>query len=643
MSYFSFWGQAFFGYFSYHHSIYVKNAVVIPLAQKSIPEEKVEKIRRQADIVDIIGESVQLQKKGEYRYAGLCPFHDENTPSFSVSQDRQLYYCFGCGAAGNVITFVMEHEQVPFLEAIAKLAEKTNIDVELPASDGSTTKSGSSMKEGIALASRFYHHLLMHTEQGREAYEYARHREVSEEALRRFQIGFAPREREALSLLLKNRDFDLREMEQADLLQIPEDGHSPFDRFSNRLIFPIWDQNGKVIAFGGRALDEQSAKYLNTRETPVFKKNEVLYGYHLARAAIRKQNFAVLFEGYMDVVSAWMAGVENGVATLGTSLTSGQANLIQRLSNHVTICYDGDAAGQKAAIKNAETLEENGCQVKIAPMPANKDPDDYIREEGPSAFMTNMIESAQSVISFKMSAYRKEKNLKREGDRQAYIEWVLEELTTVRSPVEREFYLKQLADEFSVSMEALKQEQYRIYQRVRRKNASQIEPLQEKRSDSISFQKNLPPAFHNAERALIQMMMEDKEWAEDVKREIGGNFNVDEYAAIAAFLYAYYGEGYPAGSAGFLDYLPDQTLVPIATEIAMQSVGEITPEVFADYIYQVKNYPSWVEIEQKENAQKEAERKNDAETALKLGQEIIALRKNLGHKTMRPRHLRANL
>ncbi|WP_160112338.1 DNA primase [Salicibibacter kimchii] len=614
--------------------------------QRAIPEETVETVRRHSDIVEVIGESVQLQKKGNHRYSGLCPFHEENTPSFSVSQDRQLYYCFGCGAAGNVFTFMMEMGQVPFQEAVRTLAEKANVSVEIPEAAFSAPQKNHSLKEGCQLAARFYHHLLMHTEQGREAYNYAQDgRNVSDEALRHFQIGFAPSEREVLSLLLKKRAFDLSEMEQADLVQRTEDGRGPYDRFNYRLIFPIWDIGGQPIAFGGRALDEaSSAKYLNSRETPIFKKNEVLYAYHLARPAIRKRKFVVLFEGYMDVVSAWMAGVDNGVATLGTALTSKQAQLIGRLSEQVTICYDGDSPGEKAAIQNAETLEANGCRVNIAPMPANQDPDDYIREHGAGAFRENMIEGALSVLSFKMNAYKKEKNVQRAGDRKDYIEWVLEALAQVSSPVEREFYLKQLSEEFSISLEALKQEQYRMYQRVRGKSTASYDRRErDGNGGSIASQQHLLPAFHNAERALLQMMMEDETWAEKVEQEIGGNFNVDEYAAIAAHLFAYYGEGNRAGSAGFLDHLEDDELSSIVAEIAMQPGGEMNPEAFADYIHQVKIYSSWVEIEQKEHAQKEALQKNDAETATALGQEIIALHKKLGRKAVRPRYLRAHL
>ncbi|QQK79699.1 DNA primase [Salicibibacter cibi] len=612
--------------------------------QRAIPEETVENVRRHTDIVDVIGESVQLQKKGNHRYTGLCPFHEENTPSFSVSQDRQLYYCFGCGAAGNVFTFLRDLEQVTFQEAVRTLAEKANISVEIPEAAFSAPQKHHSLKEGCQLAARFYHHLLMHTEQGREAYNYAQGaRNVSDEALRHFQIGFAPSEREVLSLLLKKRAFDLSEMEQADLVQRTEDGRGPYDRFNYRLIFPIWDMGGQPIAFGGRALDKaSSAKYLNSRETPIFKKNEVLYAYHLARPAVRKRKFVVLFEGYMDVVSAWMAGVDNGVATLGTALTGKQAQLIRRLSEQVTICYDGDSPGEKAAIQNAETLEANGCHVKIAPMPANQDPDDYIRDQGAHAFRQNMIEGALSVLSFKMNAYKKEKNVQRAGDRKDYIEWVLEALAQVSSPVEREFYLKQLSEEFSISLEALKQEQYRMYQRVRGKRKASFNRREKDNGESFS-QKNLLPAFHNAERALLQMMMEDEAWAKEVEQEIGGNFNVDEYAAIAAHLFGYYGEGYAAGSAGFLDYLEDGELSSIVAEIAMQPGGEMNPEAFADYIHQVKNYANWVEIEQKEHAQKEALQKNDAETATALGQEIIALYKKLGRKAVRPRYLRAHL
>ncbi|TWI57760.1 DNA primase [Halalkalibacter nanhaiisediminis] len=567
-----------------------------------IPDEKVELIRRSSDIVEVISDHVQLKKQGR-QYTGLCPFHGENTPSFSVSPDKQLYHCFGCGAGGNVFSFLMELEGLSFIESVKQLAERANI--ELPDFRSNETVSSSdspqeTMRSAHELAAKLYHHVLTLTEQGGQGRDYISERGFSREQIEQFQIGFAPDRWDALTTILSKRGFSLDVMVAASLLGKRDSDGGHYDRFRNRLMFPIWDGQGNVIAFGGRTITDEKPKYLNSSESPVFHKSKTLYGLHLARPLIRKEATAVLFEGYVDVIAAWGAGVKNGVATLGTALTEEQARVIRRNAETVILCYDSDKAGIEAAFRSAGILEPAGCTVKVAQMPEGLDPDDYIRTYGAARFVSDVIGASLTVMAFKMRYLRKGKNLQNEAERMRYIEDVLAEISTLNRAVERDHYLRQLADEFSLSLDALKQEQFQIFraQRNKLKHSSEQKRTQVRKSFEP---KKLLPAYQNAERLLLAHMMRDVEIADRVQGRIGGAFNVDDHQAIAAYLFAYYGEGHLPNPSQFIQGLQDEKLVRIATELAMLSINEECEEQeLLDYMRQIENYPKRVEIKQKE-------------------------------------------
>ncbi|MDV2683136.1 DNA primase [Alkalihalophilus lindianensis] len=592
-----------------------------------IPEEKIEQIRKTTDIVEVISDYVQLKKQGR-QYTGLCPFHGEKTPSFSVSQDKQLYHCFGCGAGGNVFSFLMEHEGYSFVDAAKQLADRANI--ELPVSNQREANPNSPQKmmmDGHELAAKLYHHVLTLTEEGSGGREYAKARAFQKEQLEHFQIGFAPNRWDSLKIIFEKREFNLDVMANAGLLGTRESDQGHYDRFRNRLMFPIWDGQGKVIAFGGRSIGDEKPKYLNSAETPIFHKSKTLYAIHLARPSIRKENAAILFEGYVDVVAAWGAGVKNGVATLGTALTEEQAKLLRRNAETVTLCYDSDRAGIEAAFRSAGILEQVGCHVKIALMPEGLDPDDFIRKFGADRFKTDVIGASLSLMAFKMRFLRKGKNLQDEGERLRYIEEVLTEIASLPRAVERDHYLRQVAEEFSLSLDALKQEQFQIYRaKKQQKRSDKEQPIKRTTTKALS-QKKLLPAYKNAERLLLAHMMRDVEIAEQVQERIGGQFNVDEYHAIAAYLFAYYGEGNEADPSRFVQRLDDPTLMRIASELAMLPINEeCSDQEIIDYMKQIENYPKWVDIQQKELLMKQ---EHDPVAAARLKMEIIQMKKQL--------------
>lgn len=409
------------------------------------------------------------------------------------------------------------------------------------------------------------------------------------------------------------------------------------DRFRNRVMFPIMNNQGRVIAFGGRALQEGQPKYLNSPETPIFHKNETLYALHKARPAIRKENKAILFEGYADVISAWNAGVNNGVATLGTALSARQAKIIRRNAEQAIICYDGDKAGQEAALRSAELLEQEGCQVQVALLPEGSDPDDFIKIHGKDKFVNEIIKAPFTLMSFKMQKLKKEKNLQHEGDRLQYIEEIVGEISKISKAVERDHYLRQVADEFDLSLEALKQEQHRLFRANKQKNknagTSYSSDSSKRRASQYMTEQRLRPAFFNAERILLAHMLSSKEITDQVADELGGEFNVENHIALAAHLYAFYGAGSDGDSSDFIHSLTDESLMKLAAELSMLDINRnLTENELADYIKQIKNYPKWVEIEEKEKEMKEAERRHDLQHALQLANELVEMKKALKSK-----------
>ncbi len=597
-----------------------------------IAEEKLNEIRQAVDIADVIGDYVQLKKQGR-NYFGLCPFHGENSPSFSVSPDKQIYHCFGCGAGGNVFSFLMEIDGLSFQEAALKLAERANIELEFDASATLKKKSVPEhfrqMVEAHELLRKFYHHLLMNTDEGQHALEYLTNRGFSKKSIEKFQIGYALPNWEFTSNLLQKRGFTPEQMEKAGLIIKRERDDTYFDRFRNRIMFPIYDHQGNTIAFSGRAMGGDEPKYLNSPETPIFNKSKILYNFNQARGIIRKQHHVVLFEGFADVIAADRAGVENGVATMGTSLTSEHISVVKKNAQTVTICYDSDNAGIEAAFRAAAMLEEAGCTVKVASMTNGLDPDDYIQKYGEEKFRNDVIGSSLTLMAFKMQYFRRRKNLQNEGDRLQYIEEVLEEISRLDKVVEKDFYLRQLADEFSLSLDALKQQvgqTANVNKQPKKETVKSPEP-----QNYIVRQGGLKPAYYQAERRLISHMLRDSEIAYKVHELLQGNaLNVDEHQAIITYLLGFYEKGYEPDLNGFLNYLEDNKLKRIVADIGMISLNEeLGDQELTDYIKQVLNYQKMLKIKAKEVEQKEAERQSDYLRAAEIAMEIIQLRKSI--------------
>lgn len=603
-----------------------------------IPDQIIDQVLNSHDIVETVGKYVQLNKQGHY-FKGLCPFHSEKTPSFTVTPEKQIYHCFGCGVGGNVIHFVMEIEGYSFTEAVRRLAEEAGIGYSwqnVTQEQSTQQQEKSILLDAYELANKLYQYILHHTEQGKEAKSYLASRGITNELCESFQIGYAPAMWDTLVKQLDKRQFSLALMEKGGLISKKTDGQGYVDKFRQRIIFPIMDSTGKVIAFGGRALADQQPKYLNSPETTLFNKSKVLYNMHQARPHLRKQQQVILFEGYVDVMKAWEAGVVNGIATMGTALTAEHVAVIKRNVEQVTICYDGDSAGQNAAYQSISLLEQSGIRVKVAMIPDRLDPDEYISSYGHQRFRQEIIESAVTAMKYRLLYIRKNFKLQDDAERMRYIQTSISLIAQLQSPIEREHYLKQIASEFNeVSYETLKQSLHESMLEFEKKRI---------KGDNIPFMWNnvrqnrtpkerspvLFPAYHNAERYLLAMMMHDRDVSLRVEHELADQFHVEEHAVLAAYLYAYYAQHQQPNLSRYVAMLQDENLESLASSIAMIGMQHGSNErVIDDYIREIKKVPMLQQIHFKKSEMVNAERAGNMLEAARIAKEINVLEKKL--------------
>lgn len=399
-------------------------------------EDLIEEIRQQNDIVEVVGQYVHLDKKGG-SYFGLCPFHNEKTPSFSVSSDKQMYYCFGCGNGGNVFTFVMEYENFNFQEAIAYLADRVNIslpEAEISESEKEGIQYKKSLYEANYLAAKYYYYCLTHEVYGKRAREYLKKRKISAETAQKFALGYATVYQDDLFKFLTEKGFTAKQLLDAGLVVQDKGGKEKYyDRFFNRLIFPIWDRQNRIIAFGGRVFGDGLPKYLNSPETQIFEKSKNLYGLNLAKAS-RKGSF-LLVEGYMDVISLQEAGFDNTIASLGTAFTKNHAHMLKRYCQKVYICYDADSAGIQATLRAIPILKSEGIDTRIVEIVGAKDPDELVAAKGSQALQEAM-DQAQPAFMFEVKQEAKKYNLKDPSDQIRFSEEVVRRLLTLDSKLE---------------------------------------------------------------------------------------------------------------------------------------------------------------------------------------------------------------
>ncbi len=427
-----------------------------------IPQDKIEEIRDATDIVSLIGGVVQLRKRGK-NFIGLCPFHSEKTPSFTVSADRQMYHCFGCGAGGNVFTFIMEHEKVSFVDAVRSLAEKAGITIPQAAPD---EEAYATEQERLYQVSRdaalFYVHCLNEIPEGAIAREYFRKREFSPETIKGFGLGYSPNSWAGLVEFAGQKSIPIDLLAKAGLVRMRDDG-TWFDYFHGRAMFPIITHTGRVVGFGARKLreEDQMGKYVNSPETPIYSKSRILYGLYQAKETIRQSDHAVLVEGYADCISVFQAGIRNIVASSGTALTREQVELISRYTKNITIMYDGDTAGARASLRGLDVMLENDIDVRIAVLPEGHDPDSYVRAEGPDKFRTILAE-AVSAVDYIARTYELEGKLATPEGQAQTVHAIVETIGKMKDELKQSFYIKYIAGKYRLYESTLQRELEKI-------------------------------------------------------------------------------------------------------------------------------------------------------------------------------------
>lgn len=525
-------------------------------------KEAAAEVKARLDIVDIIGEYVVLKRQGR-NYVGLCPFHQEKTPSFTVSPERAVFYCFGCGAGGDVYSFLMRQEQLSFGEALERLAARAGVSLAAPA----VAQAGAAHRELYAAneaAQALYHRLLQHPRLGREARAYLEARGLAPVEWERFGLGWAP-ERDVVAPLLKQKGFSEELLVQAGLVIRREDGKCR-DRFRRRVMFPIYDRRGRVVGFGGRALgEEQRPKYLNTPETPLFQKGKLLYGLNWAQAEARRRGEIVLVEGYMDVLSAHCHGLTHVVGTLGTALTPHQAELVRSCAARVVTSFDADTAGQSATWRGLDVLRDAGLRVWVAPLPQGYDPDRLVREQGAEALARLWREQAVPLLMYKLKQAREGHRLDYPEERAAVARELLPDIARLESPLERQEYMRYLAQELGLGEEALWAELKKL-------------PKQDKkrRSRDNKTVGLLParPQRRRAEEELLALMLEDRRYCAQIVGALGWDFFREERARKLATALRQWLEEHDEGSPDVVALIEqlggDEEVAALAYELAVR-------------------------------------------------------------------------
>ena len=475
----------------------------------AFPESFLQELKLRNDITELVSSYITLKRRGR-NMVGLCPFHGEKTPSFNIYTENGSFYCFGCGVGGDVITFVMKMENLDYVDAVKFLAQRAGMDMPEDSYDDSMSKLRTRVYEANREAARYYYKML-YSPDGKHGLDYFHGRMLTDRTIRHFGLGFADDDWSSLSDYLIGKGFSKNELVAANLAVKQKNGNGIYDRFRNRVMFPIIDLRGNVIAFGGRIMTDEKPKYLNTSDTPVFKKSENLFSLNNAKNSGSRT--LILCEGYMDVIAVNQAGFQNAVATLGTALTREQAMLMKRYADEVVICYDSDEAGQKATSRAIPILRNAGLLVRILTVPSGKDPDEFIKSkgaDGPEAFRA-LVEKSGNDVEYRLQKLRSNYNLNTSDGKVQFLEEATKVIAAIYSPIERDVYISRLCKEFEISKDSFVRQVNSINRRKDRENAKkEVRRLQNDlsgRGDRIDTEHVKKPRSSSAEEALIAYLI----------------------------------------------------------------------------------------------------------------------------------------
>lgn len=569
-----------------------------------ISNDVINEIRNKTDIVDVVSRYVNLTKKGK-NYIGVCPFHDDHSPSMSVSPEKQIFTCFSCGATGNVFTFVSDFEKISFSDAVRLLGEKAGISI------GNNTYIGNSKRDEYFdiydNANKFYQNSLF-TNLGKNAIQYLKNRNIDRDTIKKFGIGLSV-QKLSLTDYLKNKNYSIDKLIDVGLTN--DNGN---DIFINRIMFPIYDLAGNPVAFSGRIYNtKDTSKYINTKETDKFKKGKILYNYHIAKEHLKKNDSVIIMEGQMDVIRASTIGVNNCIATMGTALTRDHKSIIKNMTNNIVLCFDGDSAGEKATISAIELLEDTGIDIKIVRLPNDMDPDEYIIKEGKDSFLYQ-ISNATNLIDYKMELLKKNKDFGNIKDISSYVNSALKELAYEKDDIVVELNLKKLATSFDIDYDNL---------------VNKYENLKNDNNNKDSYVKvNKPKKVYNrygqAECYLIYYMLKDGRVINMVEKRVGyfPDKNIRELSNEIIYYFHKYGI---INVADFISYISsrNEILNTLKEILAMNIKEDFLIDEIEDYIFVINEYHKEVKIN---DLNKKLKEEKDPLKQAKISLEIMKIR-----------------
>ncbi|SFR00177.1 DNA primase [Desulfoscipio geothermicus] len=590
-----------------------------------IPEEILENIRLRADIVQVISEYVNLQKKGK-NYVGPCPFHQESDPSFTVTPDKQIFYCFGCNKGGNVFKFIMLQHNLSFPEAVRLLGERVGVAVP----DGYSPRVRARLRREEkawkinALAGDYFHSLLLRHPAAAKAREYLAGRGLTPEIIRDFNLGYALPAWDDLIKFMQGKGVGIQDLLEVGLAV--EGERKAYDRFRDRLMFPICDSRGRVVGFGGRVLGEGVPKYLNTAETAYFSKSKILYGLNRARSYMRELGYAIITEGYMDTIAAHQFGISNAVASLGTSLTQEHGRLLMNYTREVIIAYDADAAGVAAAVRGLDILQQQGFRVRVLALPEGKDPDEFLRARGPEAWK-RQVENAVSLVEYKLQvALEKYKNAP--SGKEAVLEEVLPTLAVINGELEKNEAVKLVAARLYTSYHVVAEE-LRKFTDNQRKKATNPDKIV-KNKHNINIRKNVVDFGERAEYGLLRLMLEDTDTINIITDTLPGNFFKNSFCrGVFAKMLEIVRQS-PANTLSvLLDYLDDEYQQRLSALLMEPLPGDNLEEMLHGFISAIKRRQLMEYRHELQTALTGAEKSGNLEEIIRILREIDLTDKTL--------------
>ncbi len=602
-----------------------------------IPEDFISEVRSNVNIVDVISQYVSLEKKGK-DYIGLCPFHQEKTPSFTVNADKQFFKCFGCGKGGNVFKFLMYKDDLTFPESVERVAEFAHIAMPNGYGHNSGTKLNPLMQMHQD-AVDFYHRVLLTTKAGERGMQYAQKRELDQEILDHFKIGYAPKADNVLITYLRSKGYQDDDLAQSGLFVQARDGQL-YDRFRDRLMFPLDNENGRTIGFSGRRIsdDKTEAKYMNSPETEIFTKSKVLFHFAEAKKAARGEAHLVLYEGYMDVIAAYKAGVKSGIASMGTSLTDDQIYLLRRITPNIIINYDGDDPGVHAEERAARMFNKDGnFNLGIVVLPEKLDPDEYVKKYGAEKYLEE-VKGALTPTDFFLKRLEQKYNLDNDREKIAYLGEAVKEIAQVRNPVEQDMYTEKLAKSSGVSIASLKAN----LAKERRRNNRARNHVRNSQRNSPDYPIDVPlpgdedvPTEQSvveknpSQTRLLYLFIHSTD-AQKYMLEGQFHFPNQDFETLAQDWLKYAETHENPQIDGFLDFIPEQLQgIIVDAEMAQMPKDSTIQEVDA-LVLALKRRNIYSRLNELQAQLQDAKRKNDAQGIIAITQEIIGLKRILG-------------